>query len=231
MPARSGLPGTTEIPQAARDLPVATPLDGAALRAAGRREHQVADGSWLDASLGTVTFRDYVEQVWLPSRHIEASTFAAYRSNLDRHFLPAFGHRPMAQILPLDHSGLGHVRYRRRPLSPTTSASTTRCCASIFKRAVRDRIIVFNPCDDTELPKVIARRSRTLTPDEYDAAAVAAIPDRHRLMVETAIETGMRWGELIALRPRHIDFLRRSITVRGDDRRGLQEALPHRRTL
>ena len=32
-------------------------------------------------------------------------------------------------------------------------------------------------------------------------------------MVETAIETGMRWGELIALRPRHIDFLRRSVTV------------------
>jgi integrase len=28
-------------------------------------------------------------------------------------------------------------------------------------------------------------------------------------MVETAIETGMRWDELIALRPRHIDFLRR----------------------
>lgn len=34
-----------------------------------------------------------------------------------------------------------------------------------------------------------------------------------RLPVETAIETGMRWGELIALRPRHIDFLRKSVTV------------------
>jgi integrase len=32
-------------------------------------------------------------------------------------------------------------------------------------------------------------------------------------MVETAIETGMRWGELIALRPRHVDFLRRQLTV------------------
>jgi integrase len=32
-------------------------------------------------------------------------------------------------------------------------------------------------------------------------------------MVENAIETGMRWGELIALRPRHIDFLRRALTV------------------
>jgi integrase len=32
-------------------------------------------------------------------------------------------------------------------------------------------------------------------------------------MVETAIETGMRWGELVALRSRHIDFLRRCVTV------------------
>ena len=29
----------------------------------------------------------------------------------------------------------------------------------------------------------------------------------------TAIETGLRWGELIALRPRHVDFARRTITV------------------
>jgi integrase len=33
-------------------------------------------------------------------------------------------------------------------------------------------------------------------------------------MVETAIETGLRWGELIALKPRHVDFLRRTITVK-----------------
>ena len=32
-------------------------------------------------------------------------------------------------------------------------------------------------------------------------------------MVSTVIETGLRWGELIALRPRHIDFLRRTLTV------------------
>jgi integrase len=42
---------------------------------------------------------------------------------------------------------------------------------------------------------------------------ITAIPDRYRLLVETAIETGMRCGELIALRPRHIDFLTKSMTV------------------
>jgi integrase len=42
---------------------------------------------------------------------------------------------------------------------------------------------------------------------------VAALPDRYRLLVLTDIETGLRWGELIALRPRHIDFLRRMVSV------------------
>jgi integrase len=31
--------------------------------------------------------------------------------------------------------------------------------------------------------------------------------------VLTDIETGLRWGELVALRPRHIDFLRRLVSI------------------
>jgi integrase len=83
---------------------------------------------------------------------------------------------------------------------------------SIFARAVRDALIVANPCAHTDLPKVITTRTRTLTPEEFDVL-ITAVPDRYRLMVETAIETGIRWGELIALKPRHIDFLRKTITV------------------
>jgi integrase len=83
---------------------------------------------------------------------------------------------------------------------------------SIFERAVRYQLILINPCEHTELPKIIVRRTRTLTPDG-SGRLIAAMPKRHRLLVATAIETGMRWGELIALRPRHIDFLRRTVTV------------------
>jgi hypothetical protein len=59
---------------------------------------------------------------------------------------------------------------------------------------------------------VVVAKKRTLTPEEFDLL-ITAIPDRYRLMVETAIETGMRWGELIAQKPRHVDFLRKTITV------------------
>jgi hypothetical protein len=82
----------------------------------------------------------------------------------------------------------------------------------VFKRAVRDRVIGHNPCADTELPKVVPAKVRILAPEEFDRL-LAQIPAGYRALVLTAIETGLRWGELIALRPRHVDFLRRLLTV------------------
>ena len=182
-----------------------------ALRAAERQEDKVGEGRWHDASLGTVTFRDYVEKDWLPSKHIEASTRAAYVSNLDKHFFPFFGARPLRKITASTVQDWV-TKATSEGLSPRSVRKYHTMLHSIFKRAVRDRLIVVNPCEHTELPKVIIRNCRTLTPEEFDRL-INAVPDRYRLMVETAIETGMRWGELIALRPRHVDFLRRSVTV------------------
>jgi hypothetical protein len=55
----------------------------AALRAGRSRGSKPAGG--IDQSSGRITFRDYVETVWLPSRHVEVSTIAGYRSYLDKH--------------------------------------------------------------------------------------------------------------------------------------------------
>jgi site-specific recombinase XerD len=183
----------------------------AAERAGNREEQQVHTGSWFDRSLGTIPFQEYVEKHWLPSKHIEATTVAAYMSNLNKHFFPFFGKKSMYQItssLVQDWVTLAATQ----GLSARSIRKYHTMLHSIFKRAVRDQLVATNPCEQTELPKVITKKSRTLTPDEF-SVLLAAVPDRYRLMVETAIETGMRWGELIALKPRHVDFLRRTITV------------------
>jgi integrase len=83
---------------------------------------------------------------------------------------------------------------------------------SVFERALRDRVVTVNPCAHTEVPKVVKKKTRTLTPEEYDAI-LDALPAQHRLMVDTAINTGLRWGELIALKPRHLDLTARRLTV------------------
>jgi integrase len=180
-------------------------------RAGRRAETRVEDGSWIDRSAGRITFQDYVEKVWWPSRHLEVSTMAGYRANLNRHFLPYFGDIPMADILP-SMVQAWVTKAIGEGLSPRSTVKYHVMLHGVFKRAVRDRVIAYNPCSETELPKVVPRKTRTLTPEEFHRL-LAAIPDRFKPMVLTEIETGLRWGELIALRPRHIDFLRRTITV------------------
>ena len=49
--------------------------------------------------------------------------------------------------------------------------------ASVFERAQRDQVVTFNPCAHTELPKVIKRKARTLTPVEYDTILTAFPPN------------------------------------------------------
>jgi len=191
------------------------PSRRAAERAGNREEAKVGDGSWHDHSRGQVTFADYVETVWLPSKHVETSTLAAYRSYLDKHFIPVFGKRPMGKILPSEVQRWVTTATHQASGDGLSAASVGKyhtMLHSIFERALHDRVITFNPCAHTELPKRVKQQHRTLTPAEYDAI-LAALPEHHRLMVETAINTGLRWGELIALKPRHLDLIAARLTV------------------
>jgi len=69
----------------------------AAERAAQREEQKVLAGAWHDATRGEITFKDYVEHEWLPNKHLEISTLAAYRSYLNKQFYPTFGQRPLTR--------------------------------------------------------------------------------------------------------------------------------------
>jgi integrase len=187
----------------------------AAERAAHREEARVRDGAWHDHSRGQVTFAEYVETVWLPSKQVETSTLAAYRSYLDKHFIPTFGRRPMGKILPSEVQRWVTTATGNGDGNGLSAASVRKyhtMLHSVFERALRDRVVTFNPCAHTELPKVIKHKARTLTPAEYNTI-LTSLPAQHRLMVETAINTGLRWGELIALKPRHLDLIKHTLNV------------------
>jgi len=158
-----------------------------------------------------MTFAEYVDRYYWPTaRHLELTTQAAYRSNLDRHFLPAFGDQPMRRIVAsVVQAWVNEVSDE---LSAASVAKYHTFLHSIFKRALIDRVVAANPCEGTRLPKVVKKLKQAVTPEEFDAV-LAAVPVRFQSLVLVAIETGMRWGELIALRPVDIDFATRTVTV------------------
>ena len=185
--------------------------ESAALKSAHAGEERVRRSEWLDPDAGKITFAQYALEVWLPSRHLEVSTRAGYASYLRNHFVPYFGPMQLGKISPSGVQGWVSIA-AESGLSPRSIAKYHTMLHSVFARAVRDRLIAFNPCAETELPKIVLKKTRILTAAEFELL-LAQIPDRFHVLVLTAIETGLRWGELAALRPRHIDFLRRTITV------------------
>jgi integrase len=182
-----------------------------ATRAAYDAARTIKHSTWIDPKDGKVTFTDYVEQAWWPSRHLEVSTAAAYRSNLDHHLIPYFGTYPLEAILPSTVQAWV-TNAVEGELSPRSVRKYHTLLHGIFARAIRDRILLANPAAHTELPKVITRRLRILTPDEFDTL-LTHVPAGHRAMVLLAAETGLRWGELVALRPHHLNTPSATLTV------------------
>jgi integrase len=182
-------------------------------KTAAKREIDATRGVWASPLAGRLCFADYVEQYYWPTAaHLEVSTRAAYRYYLDKHFLPRFGTLGMRRISPSAVQSWVNDAVQGG-LSARSVVKYHALLHKIFARAVIDRVIPINPCAHTELPKVVSKPKRIVTVAQFEQILVG-IPARYRMLVLTAIETGMRWGELIALRPCDIDPRTRTVTVR-----------------
>lgn len=185
----------------------------AAERAAAQKEVDASRGEWASPDVARMTFADYVEKFYWPTTaHLELSTRAAYRYYLDKHFIPRFGRLPLRRISPaMVQAWVNDVA--DGVLSNRSIGKYHALLHRIFARAAVDRAVATNPCAHTQLPKVVARPKRIITPEQFDAI-LANVPVRYRTMVLLAIETGLRWGELVALRPVDLDRRAGALVVR-----------------
>lgn len=182
-------------------------------KAAAALEIDAGRGEWTSPLAARTLFAEYIEtSYWPTTEHLEVSTRAAYRYLLDKHFLPRFGKLQMRRISPAVVQAWVNDAAKTK-LSARSVVKYHALLHKIFARAVIERAVAANPCAYTELPKVITKPKRIITVEQFDAI-LAGIPSRHRIMVLLAIETGLRWGELIALRPVDIDFASRVVYVR-----------------
>ena len=84
---------------------------------------------------------------------------------------------------------------------------------AIFTTALDDGVIVVHPSHRVQTDPVPRKPRKIITAPQFDAL-YAALPDSDaQLLVETAIETGLRWGELTELRAGDIDFAAGVLTV------------------
>jgi integrase len=175
-------------------------------------EAKVAEGRGGDPARGRQTFQRYVEVEWLPHHEMEPTTREGYTYSLYAHIMDHFGPMRMREILA-SHVREWVTKLKNEGVSPATIRLNKAILSAIFTTALIDEVTVLHPCRGVKTPTVPKKDLRIVTPEEFDVF-YDNLPDAvAQLLVETAVESGMRWGELAELRPKDINLRTGVVTV------------------
>jgi integrase len=154
------------------------------------------------------------------------STLENIESEARVHLVPFFGQRTLDAINPEDVADLVAVLEAKR-LAPKSIRNIVATLSALFTfaKAPGRRWASQNPCEGVELPAVPEPTEiRYLTLPEVrqliDNAPAGAFQELDRAMWLTAAMTGLRKGELVALRWRDVDWPAARIRVRANYVRG-----------
>lgn len=156
------------------------------------------------------------------------STLAAVRGHVEHWIVPFLGAKTLGAVRAEDVSDLvaimlagtrpGGLR-RTKPLSPKSVRNAVGTLSALYAHAQRKGWAARNPVREVEMPPVTADEDiRFLDPVEVNALAAAATAGPYqevdRALYITAAMTGLRQGELIALRWRDVDWSAGRVRVR-----------------
>jgi integrase len=172
------------------------------------------DGSHVDPTRMTV--REWLT-AWLGAIREEVSpkTHERYGEIVNNFLAPELGALPIAKLAPV-HVSTAYTRWATegcrdgKPggLSPQSRRHIHRILKAALGRAVEQQVIARNPADvlARHLPKVERQEMKTLTAGQAARLLEAIKRNRVYWPVLVALSTGMRRGEILALRWKNIDL-------------------------
>jgi integrase len=175
-----------------------------------------AANAWLDgARSGAIRNRS--------GDRYKPSAIRSYEASLRLRVLPVLGDHRLSEIRRIDVQDLADRLVAQR-LNASTVQSSLQPLRAICRRAVNRGELAINPTTGLELPAVRGGRDRVASPAEA-AQLIAALPPDDRALWATAMYSGLRRGELLALRWEEIDLAAGVIRVERswDAKEGLIE--------
>lgn len=171
--------------------------------------------------LAVITFKQFVEDHWakqvLPV--FKPSTSESHRITLHKHLLPYFGEKRLCDIGTADIQMFVTMK-GEAGLSWNTVKNLRNLVSRILRTAVEWSLLTSNPAHGVRLPtKQLSRPPRVITVDQFRALQ-RELPEPVRTMALLCAFTGVRAGELFALRWRHVDLDRGVLQVRESVHRG-----------
>lgn len=167
-------------------------------------------GQYIDPAAGKVLVGSLAESWAQGLSHLQPSTAARYRNIVRVHVVPTWGRWRLGDIGYSDVAAW-IAALVERGLKPGSVRQIHRVLSLILDAAVLDGRIARNPARHVKLPRQVRAEPRFLTPTEL-VALVDACSDGGDVVAVLCL-TGLRFGELAALRVRRVDLVRRRLDV------------------
>jgi integrase len=201
---------------------VVGPSKKVAARVLADRLKALHDGTYREVR--EITFTAYAEQWERARSNVKPSTLRGYQSMIATHLVPAFGERPLRSIGPSEINR--YLADQQDRVRPKTRRNVLTLLHKMLRDAIAQGYLTVNPVkdDSVERPKAMKegdeREVEVLQPTEVNRLldAVRALDGENETeaypLFLTAVLTGMRLGELLALQWGDVDWEGHQIRVR-----------------
>jgi integrase len=170
----------------------------------------ITRGDWIDPARARVTVGAWSAQWMAAQVQLKPTTRARYALALRRQVLPTWENIALSAVSYAEVAAWVQ-RLTASSLAPATVRYAHRVFSLVLAHAVRDGRLSRNPAEGVRLPRVV--REEPVFLDHDQVARLADACDRYGLLVRFLAYTGLRWGEMSALRVSRLDLLRRRVTV------------------
>lgn len=187
---------------------------------------ELAEDSYIDET--KVTFVGWLK-TWLETYakpSIKLSTYTSYETYIRGHITPYFKNLKLKDLNPKILQDFfntkltgGRLDNKEGGLSDKTIKNLYNMIHASLKQAYLSEMIKKNICEFIKVPKVSRKEMRVLTREEQINLITASRNHRLGIVVILDLFTGMRLGEILALRWNDIDFNKNIISVKNTIKR------------
>jgi integrase len=161
-----------------------------------------------------ITLNEFLNR-WLTTAakpKLRGKSYESYESLLRRYVRSVLGGRILSAITPLDVQD-AYQKMIDRGLSARTVRYTHSVLRSAMRQAIRWRLLLQDPTDGAQVPRLGRREVRVLTAEQSRSFLSAALNTHYGPVFAVALTTGMRPSEYLALKWQDIDWDRGTVSV------------------
>jgi integrase len=174
--------------------------------------HQLDNGTFMKP--GKTTLAEYLER-WLQDYvkpNLSPRGFERYQGIIAKHLIPDFGSMTLTQLKP-EHLQKHYTARLNGGLSARTIRYHHAVIHKALQTAVKWGLVGRNVADGVDVPRIHPNEMQTWDEDDVTSFLEVAKGSPYYALFYTALFTGMRRSELLALRWQDIDFIFSQIYV------------------